>query len=124
MDGGHLMWHGSVGSILARGGMFGSRRHLGLRGGILARSYAYAESAHPNGDDPFRSWRILVLLLWFAKDCQTIQYSRTEFRREGRELNLPLVGHSAPSFGRIVNSSQMNPNQQVVLPRRIELPCM
>ena len=48
MNVGHLMWHGSVGSILARGGILFTRRHLGLRGGILARGCACAESANPN----------------------------------------------------------------------------
>lgn len=72
---------------------------------LLACGYACAGS------------RALAMLLWFARDCQTIQYSRAKFRWEGRELKLPLVGYSAPSFPRIVDPAEMIQTNKILLPR-------
>jgi hypothetical protein len=121
MGGGHLIWHRSVGSILARGGIFGSRRHFGLRGGILWLAVTLMQRVLIQKGDPFRSWRILVLLLWFAKKSQTIQYSRTEFRKKKRDLNVPLVGYPAPSFSRIVGPRRMIQTNKFCFPEK-ELP--
>ena len=57
-----------------------------------------------------------------ARDWQAIQYSRTEFRWKGRELNVPLVGCPAPSFPRIANSYGNNLKPTSLLPQ-INLPC-
>lgn len=97
------------------------------RGGILACGAAswlavtLMQRVLIQKGDPFRSWRILVLLLWFAKKGQTIQYSRTEFRKKKRELNVPLVGYPAPSFSRIVGPRRMIQTNKFCFPEK-ELP--
>lgn len=97
------------------------------RGGILACGAAswlavtLMQRVLIQKGDPFRSWRVLVLLLWFAKKGQTIQYSRTEFRKKKRELNVPLVGYPAPSFSRIVGPRRMIQTNKFCFPEK-ELP--
>lgn len=88
-----------------------SSRRLVVRGGILACGVTLVQE---------RS-RALATLLWFARDCQTIQYSRAKFRWEGQELKLPLVGYSAPSVPGIVDSSGMIPTNKFCFPK-IDLP--
>ena len=120
LDGSHLIWHRSVGSILARGGSLGSRRHLGLRGGILARSDAYAESAHPKRrsiqvvEDP----RVAPMV---CKEKPNHSIFPNRVPQEKARTQRSSCWLSRSFILEDCRSNENDSNQQVLLPRK-ELP--